>query len=155
MPAAKQCACTRSELVSGAQSSRDLRQLRTSCHERSRESERGWSWLSPERYSSAEPAPCGVTINGRMPTATCPSTTGRTSRAYSHAWITRQTLVRATGGRVPVPSESPRCCAGKVELIMKLRVLVCSARNNTSHGFDLHAYRRTEQHQQIQSGRAR
>src|SRR5712671_2611124 len=118
MPAAKQCACTRSEVVSGAQSSRDLRQLRTSCQERRSESERGWSWLPPERYSSAVPAPCGVTINGRMPTATCPSTTGRTSRAYSQAWITRHTLVRPTRGRVAALSDCPRCCATeKVERI--------------------------------------
>src|ERR1700704_4495365 len=118
MPAAKQCAWTRSEVVSGAQSSRDLRQLRTSCQERRSESERGWSWLPPERYSSAEPAPCGVTINGRMPTATCPSTTGRTSRAYSQAWITRQTLALPKRGRVPLPSDCPCCCAKrKVEFI--------------------------------------
>src|SRR5258708_6540921 len=97
MPAAKQWACTTSEEVSGAQSSSDLRQLRTSCQERNRESDRGCSWFLPARYSPAVPAPCGVTMYGRMPAATCPSTTGSTSRAYSHAWSTRHALVRLRG----------------------------------------------------------
>src|SRR5262249_42453066 len=81
---------TRSAEASGTQSRMDLRQLRTSCQERSSESDCGWPDCLPERYTSAAPAPCGVTIYGRIPTATCPSATGSTSRTCSQAWITRQ-----------------------------------------------------------------
>src|SRR5262249_46726066 len=99
MPAAKLWACNRSEEDSTAQSSSDLRQLRTSCQARSRESVGGGSWRFPARYNSALPPPWGVTINGLMPAETWPSTTGSTSRARSQAWITRQARARTGRGR--------------------------------------------------------
>jgi len=63
--------------------------LRTSCQER-KQRERAWLVLvAAGKIDLRAPAPCGVTMYGRIPTANLPSTTGRTSRAYSQAWITR------------------------------------------------------------------
>src|ERR1700742_2681368 len=164
MPAAKQWEWTRSAEVSGEQSSNDLRQLRTSCHERKRESERGWSCFPPERYSSAVPAPCGVTMYGRMPTATWPSTTFNTSRAYSQAWITRQSLARGPGAAVPSCGTSSRSVFLKPWFIKKtaqqLRKLLFllwffpEVLNSTSRGCVHCAWPRTARHRQTQSGRA-